>query len=184
MAAALAEKTQMTFQIRSVVESLLRYGALVTLLVAFLPANAGAQQNDDVVMLGERVEEFFDAFTDRMGIRAAVEQLVAGGPLEQPKDDLVKQVEQFPTRYGRFIEAEQVAARTVGEDVVLLTYLYKTEQFPLVWRFVFYRAPETSDDRTPAAPDTPLWRAVSISFDTNYTLLELTLGANPTIAAP
>ncbi len=121
--------------------------------------------------LQERVTTFLGALGERTTARRAVEQMVEGGPLEQQTNTtrLIEQVEQFSSRYGLYLESERVASRTVGRDLVMLTYLYKTDQFPVVWRFTFYRPP------TPGSSGTT-WRVVAISFDTNYQLLELTAG--------
>jgi hypothetical protein len=135
-----------------------------------------AQEADDVEELEQRVTTFFAAFSERMAIRAAVEQLVAGGPLERNNntEELVTQAEQFPTRYGRFLEAERVAIRPAGEDLILMTYLYKTDRVPVVWRFAFYRQPDSTAE----------WRVVAVSFDTNYKLLELSLPVASAEPAP
>lgn len=139
-----------------------------TLLVsASLPAVA--QERPEVAALDQRVTTFFQALADRTNIREAVDQLIQGGPLERNNntDNLVQQADQFSARYGRFLESERVAMRSAGEDLILLTYLYKTERFPVVWRVAFYRRPDSNSNGE--------WRVVSLSFDTNYKLLELLL---------
>lgn len=135
-----------------------------------MASNTPVQAQDDEVLesLDQRVTTLFNAIGDRAGIRDAVQEFVAGGALEQQRaiDSLVQQIEPFENRYGRLVEAERVAARAAGKDLWLLTYLYKTEQIPVIWRFVYYRRP----DRTELSD----WRVVSISFDTDFKRLELT----------
>jgi hypothetical protein len=132
---------------------------------------AQAPENTTLTALHERVTTFLGALGERTTARRAVEQMVEGGPLEQQTNTtrLIEQVEQFSSRYGLYLESERVASRTVGRDLVVLTYLYKTDQFPVVWRFTFYRPP------TPGSSGAT-WRVVAISFDTNYQLLELSVG--------
>lgn len=136
-----------------------------------LPAQTSVPDSATLTTLHERVDDFLGSLGDLSTARRAVEQIVEQGPLERQSNTtkLIEQVEQFSSRYGIYLSSERVAARLVGRDLVMLTYLYKTDQFPVIWRFTFYRPPTRTVE-----PST--WRIVSISFDTNYQLLELSLG--------
>lgn len=51
------------------------------------------------------------------------------------------QRDQFGFRYGKSIGYEFVSEKKVGQSVVRLTYLEKTEKHALPWMFVFYKTP-------------------------------------------
>lgn len=92
----------------------------------------------------------------------AFKKLLAGSKLAKSEemDKLIVAAANLPEKYGTFVAAEQLRKQQVGEDLVLLTYLYKAESFPVVWRFAFYRP-------RPSAS----WSVVSLRFDSK--LLEL-----------
>jgi hypothetical protein len=80
---------------------------------------------------------------------------------------LTDKTKQLQTEYGRYRGYEQIAAKRIGEDLVLLRYLYKCEHFPVVWYFTFYRT---------STPGEPLrgsgdWRVITVRFDTKLELL-------------
>jgi len=144
---------------------------LVSLHSTSADAQTSTPDNATLTELHERVDNFLNSLGDLATARRAVEQIVEDGPLERQANTtkLIEQVEQFSSRYGIYLSSERVSARLVGRDLVMMTYLYKTDQFPVIWRFTFYRPPTRGVE-----PST--WRIVSISFDTNYQLLELSLG--------
>ena len=47
--------------------------------------------------------------------------------------------DQFGSRYGRSIGFEYVCERKVGESLLRLTYMEKTEKHVLPWYFYFYK---------------------------------------------
>jgi hypothetical protein len=53
----------------------------------------------------------------------------------------------------------------IGRDLVLLRYLYKGENFPVVWYFTFYRTTAAGE----TGPGT--WRTIAVRFDTDLELL-------------
>ena len=87
---------------------------------------------------------------------------VADDAVDRPAfKKLVDAASKLPDQYGAFVAAEQVRRKQVGNDLVLLTYLYKAERYPVVWRFAFYR-PRPSDK----------WTVVSLRFDSKLLDLE------------
>jgi hypothetical protein len=124
-------------------------------------------QEDPLPDLQKRVDTFFLAFsTPGADPKTAFGDLLAGGPLEKSEDvkKLVDEVRKFDERFGLFVEAEQISARRVGKDLVLLKYLYKGQKFPVVWHFVYYRVPNK------LGPSRP-WSIISVRFDTRLEML-------------
>lgn len=98
---------------------------------------------------------------------AAYERLLAGSPLAAETAavaQLVERTAELEKRYGRCWNFERLAARSLGSDVVLMNYLYKTERVPLVWRLVWYRTPGAPA----SAGGAEAWSVVSVRFDTDW----------------
>lgn len=70
-------------------------------------------------------------------------------------------------KYGKCLGFEQIAVKPIGKDLVLMKYLYKCEDFPVVWYLSFYRTPAAAG----AAPTNDTWRVITVRFDTELELL-------------
>ncbi len=96
----------------------------------------------------------------------AYRRLAAGGPLVEDAESLAKltaQTQELEAKYGRSWNFELLENRRLGNDVVLLTYLYKCAKAPVVWRFTFYR---TYEGAAPT-PTGEKWSLISVRFDTD-----------------
>lgn len=153
-----------------------RWAGLWCLLVSIATASvssacfgqeANASRDTTLTTLGDRVSLFFESLGRDQASEAFGELLVAS-TLADREDDLkavIAQTENLATKYGPYRGAEQIGARRVGQDLVLLRYLSKYEQCPVVWTFVFYRPPPLAGT-TPAEPET--WRVVSMEFHSEW----------------
>ena len=156
-----------------------RTALLATLVLIAYAAGAGAQANNaqraaaDTAVISElqnRVTPFFDgmaAATASQGKEDALVKLLEGSRLALPENaerrqSLVARMERFDQNYGKYRSAELIESRRAGEDLVLLTYLYKGLDFPVVWHFAFYRN-FRSGVTTPGGS----WVVASVSFDTD-----------------
>ena len=83
------------------------------------------------------------------------------GPLSKNESltELVKKASKLEERYGRYTGNEAASVKTIGNDLVILRYLFKGERFPVVWHFYYYRAANGA-----MAKD---WNLIEIRFDTN-----------------
>ena len=79
--------------------------------------------------------------------------------------DLIEKTDKIEEQYGTYRAFEQIAAKRVGKDLILMKYLYKCDDYPVVWYFTFYRTP--SDPTGESGP----WRVVTVRFDTELELL-------------
>jgi hypothetical protein len=139
-------------------------------LVGAGPAPAAqepAEQTDpELAALEGRVEQFFEGLGAG---QAAFQELLAGSRLLDQTEALGRLVEGaggLTGKYGRYVGAEQVGAKRIGADLVTMRYLYKCEELPVVWYFVFYRTP-SSTEGTAAG----VWRVVGVRFDTDLDAL-------------
>lgn len=151
---------------------LIVFVALGCLLAGTLTTPAQQSPTDDVVItaLDSRAGRFLEAVSLGDTERAYAD-LLAGGRLAQQKEavaNLVEKTSQLRTLYGKYQSFERIATERVGQDLVLLTYLYKSVDFPVVWHFAFYRGTVATSE---ALPQSDGWRAVEVRFDTNLEAL-------------
>jgi hypothetical protein len=145
----------------------------IILAIVFTVASAAIaqertpQQQAEVEKLQTGIEDFFKAFNNPMaGPEQAFNVLVGKGPLKD-KDksedltSLIAKASKLETRYGRYTGHDFASAKMVGNDLVILRYLYKGERFPVIWHFYYYR-PGNGTSLT--AKD---WNLIEIRFDTN-----------------
>ena len=134
------------------------------------PAQDTPLEKDPVLLaLDAKVSQFLEGVS--IGeTQNAYQELLAASPLirrAKALKDLTEKTQQLGTKYGRYCGFEQIAAKRVGRDLVLFRYLYKCEDFPVVWYFTFYRASPPGE--TP--PEKVPWRVVTVRFDTELELL-------------
>lgn len=129
---------------------------------------ATAQEDAEIVELSRRVKGFLAGIAQPETVNRSFQDLLAGGPLaaEESVQKLTGRVQKFGQRFGAFLEAEQIAAKRVGQDLVLMRFLYKAERFPVVWHVAFYRP--VKGNREDA-----VWTVIRVSFDTDLRLLAL-----------
>jgi len=137
---------------------------LATMLAAGLASaqEFAAEADRELVSLDDKISQFL---TDvAMGkTPTAFTALLKGSLLaaqEKPLAALIEKTKELETKYGKHLASEQIAAKRVGKDLVLLKYLYKCERFPVVWHFVYYRTTNET------VPEIGTWRVITVRFDT------------------
>jgi hypothetical protein len=151
-------------------------GLLFALLMPLGGRMASAQEfpkepDRELVPLEEKVVQFLNGVSAGEA-QTAYQALLAGSRLAAPDKaeafkKLVETTDELEKKFGPFREFEQIGSKRVGKDLVLLKYLYKCEQFPVLWYFAFYRPPSAGE----TANDNAAWRVVSVRFDTKLELL-------------
>jgi hypothetical protein len=146
--------------------------ALLTCLSAARVSPAQEPSDPVIGALHEKVAQFLEGVSlgTPTATSTAYQALLAGSPLQkqaQAVEALIEKTDRLQEQFGPYREFEQIAARRVGNDLVLLKYLYKCESFPVVWYFTFYRTPRA--DVPPEKNDT--WRVIIVRFDTELELL-------------
>ncbi len=147
--------------------------SIATAVALFLPCPVALAQGPDeadpvLVELREKVDLFFRNLVNTdVTPEAAFGELLAGGRLARPENAaavkaLAAQTKEFDKKFGEYVGHESVAAKRVGKDLVLMRHLYKSQDYPVVWYFAFYRTTEL---------DT--WVVISVRFDTRIDLLGL-----------
>lgn len=133
--------------------------------VGWLPLLLGQTAQDAALQLVEkRAVRFLEAISSGKSA-SAFQELLAGSRLAgqtEAVQTLVEQTDQLVAHYGGYRGVERIAQAVLGQDLVVVRYLYKCENYPVVWTFAFYRTPSTG-----AAFEGDTWRVVSVRFDTN-----------------
>jgi len=87
-------------------------------------------------------------------------------------------VETMSSRYtdlildiGRLHDFEKIESQTFGNDVIVLRYISKHDNAPVLWSFRFYRPPRPTSTATSTPPSSPsgsTWNLILVRFDTNF----------------
>ena len=133
------------------------------------------QETEDpvIVQLHEKVSRFLDGISHGLAQKKAFEEFLIGSPLLKKtadRESLLKKTSELPGLFGEYWTFERISAKRIGNDLVLMKYLYKCETFPVVWYFTFYRTPRRGE-RPADTGDT--WRVIIVRFDTELELLGL-----------
>jgi hypothetical protein len=144
----------------------------MAICVLMAAGTASAEDPPDPVVdaLHARVSQFLQAVALNTS-QAAYQELLAGSPLLKQNEALATLVEQtgkIKERCGEYRALERIETKRLGNDVVLLTYLYKCESFPVVWRFIFYRTPPRGGTTVENSP----WPVIGVRFDTDLEHLD------------
>jgi len=147
--------------------------AVLLLLAAAWPALAQevtAPPSEELTTLEARVARFLEAVSLGQA-EAAYTDLLSGSPLLNQEKALAQLVDQTTKltaneKYGAYRSHERIRAKTIGRELALLRYLYKCENYPIVWYFTFYRTAPSG------AATAPSWRVIAVRFDTDLDLLE------------
>ncbi|MHB1038337.1 MAG: hypothetical protein ACYC35_20815 [Pirellulales bacterium] len=154
---------------------------LVCLLTVFalslgrlaLPEQAAISPEDPLpAALDARIRPFFEEVAAG-GAETAYPQLLAGSSLQKQTEAVKSLIEKTKTlvkKYGEYRAAESIDMKRVGKDLVILRYLYKCDDFPVVWYFTFYRDFKTA---AAATDEKSNWVLVSVRFDTELEMLRL-----------
>jgi len=131
----------------------------------------GADRTDaEVAKVRRLANRFLQSIAPRSeaGLETAFSELFAGSPLaesfREPTAEmqrLLEETSQIQQRFGRVQAIEWLDAKRLGEDVILLRYLFKCRDYPVLWYFTYYNDFSRSDG------ETKHWIVVSVRFDTD-----------------
>lgn len=137
---------------------------------------AMGQETPDPVLdpLRARVSLFFENVSTG-STEKAFDTLLQGSLLgtntqAAAKEALIEKTEGLVDLYGEYRAFKLAGSKRVGENLVFLKYLYKCENFPVVWYFTFYRPPPRGDRLADSGIE---WRVIIVRFDTALELLGL-----------
>lgn len=129
-------------------------------------ADSPASNSDVIDSLDARVRPFLEGVSGGE-TQQAFDTLLRGSPRMLTQKGalktLIEQTNQLQSKFGRYRSFEKIDARWIGKDLVVMRYLYKCDDFPVIWHFAFYRPPPPAD--APAGGNA--WRVIIVRFDTD-----------------
>jgi hypothetical protein len=147
-------------------------GLLLAVFFCRQPGLPGQGASDlEIDALDRRVKQFFGSLSSD-DTQAAFQQLLAGSQVAKQTEAvkaLVDKTRELKAKYGEVRNFEQVAAKRIGKDVVILRYLYQCEHFPIAWHVIFYRTPPRGE--IPEEEEGSTWRVIVLRFDTDLEAL-------------
>ena len=140
--------------------------SLAALALAATASSAVAQEALDPVIskLDQEVSSFLESIS-KYDEERAFDHLLIGSKLREQTDavqQMVAKAEQIERSYGKHQETERISAKRVGKDLVVLKYLFKCKDFPVVWYFTYYR----DFSRAALASDVNNWIVIGVRFNT------------------
>lgn len=132
------------------------------------PMNAADASRE--ATLDPKIVSFFETLK-RGNSLSAFDDLLYQSPLGSSSagsqtSELQKQVDELRKDFGDILNWDKYETKRMGEDVVVIQYILKYEQCPVIWSFAFYRKPTTASSVTITNPSNP-WVLVELRFDTH-----------------
>ena len=164
---------------------------LLVLVLPSIPAiPVGAQGTstpiDPARDFDERIQSFFDQLKTG-NTTVAFDNILLESPLGattasgQISDMRARFEETKKNLFGEILSFERYGSKRIGEDIIVVRYILKCENYPMIWTFTFYRKPvsQTSltsgslGSGTTSVTNTNRWNLIEMRFDSNLDLLSL-----------
>lgn len=133
--------------------------------------------------LTTNIERFFEGISEAGNTNkdpaVAIRELLRNSPLNPDTNfiaSLSASIKEINTRFGTYLSIEKIDTKAVGRDLISFKYLYKCQNYPVVWRFTYYRPPvtqlaTTDTGSTPAGTTSRPWILIDLRYDSNLDLL-------------
>ncbi|MDO5309122.1 MAG: hypothetical protein Q4G03_06465 [Planctomycetia bacterium] len=148
---------------------------LIIAVVTFV-SNRGEQTQTQAQMpsgpevdaLRESIGNFFENLSDpNKGASKAINEFLKNSALNESEDvkkRIVDGLQMIDKNFGAYVSYEPIGQKAVGEDLVVFRYLYKRQNYPIVWYFTYYRPRAKTVDAT----STPTsWTLIGFRYDAN-----------------
>ncbi|MDO5582250.1 MAG: hypothetical protein Q4G69_14070 [Planctomycetia bacterium] len=130
-------------------------------------AQVGITAESDLSSLHGTIRIFFENLSDpNKGAKKALEEILKNSPIssdEKLLDDLASRVKDINTRFGAYLSFEEIGSKSIGSDLVVIRYLYKCQNYPVVWYFTFYRPIVKTGDTALSRR----WMLIGFRYDSN-----------------
>ena len=124
---------------------------------------AQAPTESETAALQRRIETFFDSITEFSDSTRAYQAMFQG--TQTPDSEIQKMVQETNrlTKTTRW-KFEHLDTKKVGMDIILVRYLYKSETYPVVWYFTFYRS-QTGPRSSESVSSAGAWNCLGVKFN-------------------
>jgi hypothetical protein len=160
---------------------------VLLLLSALRLDPAGAQSTSisadtsRVQELDTQIEDFFKALkrgTSTTATDTALRDFLRQSSLNSSSTDvaaLQTKVDECKTKFGEILAWEKYEneSKRIGTDVMLIRYVLKYDQYPVIWTFKFYRKPSAGSSTsgfpsvTTGSSGSSTWVLIALHFDTD-----------------
>ena len=126
---------------------------------------------EELESLQATVKTFFENISDPAGgVQKGLEELLKSSPIsgedkEKTITALSNNIKEIGRRFGPYLSFEPIGVRMIGHDLVVLRYLYKCRDYPVVWYFTFYRPSAGSGDVSSRS-----WLLIHFYYDSNLNI--------------
>ncbi|MDR3233418.1 MAG: hypothetical protein LBT46_07130 [Planctomycetaceae bacterium] len=115
-----------------------------------------------------KIRAFFNNLS-KSDTQTALDDLLRQSPLGTPSaakqiSELKTQIDEMNIHFGSILDSEKQDVKHIGEDITVIRYILKCEQYPVIWTFTFYRKPIQPLSATPILNP---WTLIELHFDTN-----------------
>jgi len=131
--------------------------------VSKVEAQTTLAPSPDVEVLRESIGNFFENLSDpNKGSAAAVEDFLKNSEMsEAGKTKLIDDLKKISGSLGSYVAYEPIGVKSIGNDLVVFRYVYKCQEYPIIWYFTYYRPRAKSGDATAN------WNLIGFRYDTN-----------------
>ena len=127
-----------------------------------VPNDLSGEHETDV-----RIQAFFNALMKENSISVYEElfrqSLSTPTEVEQLSVQYRNRLAEVSVRFGGMVDYKKYDTQWIDEDIVLIRYILKYENSPMIWTFGFYRTPTTTMGITNDNP----WRLIAAHFETD-----------------
>ena len=119
----------------------------------------------ETAALQQRINTFFESIIEPSGSLAAYQSMFTG---TQPPEAVIQKMTQETdnlTKTARW-KFEHLDTKRVGNDLISIRYLYKSDTYPVVWYFTFYRS-QASTRPSDSTTSVSSWNCIGVKFDTD-----------------
>lgn len=127
----------------------------------------------DLDGLHTTVKIFFETISDETaGPQKGLEELLKNSPITREDREktilaLSNNIREITRRFGPCLSFESIGAKMIGRDLIVLRYLYKCRDYPVVWYFTFYRAGGDTDTESGSGG---VWTLIHFYYDSNLNI--------------
>ena len=155
--------------------------ALPSVPVVPVGAQGTVTPQDTTREFDDKIRTFFDQLKsgsttiafDTLLLNSPLGSSTASGPIS---DMRARFEETKKNLFGEILDSERHSSKRIGEDIVVVRYILKCENYPMIWTFTFYRKPLSSGSVSSGSTSTGnknSWNLIEMRFDSNLDLLSL-----------
>jgi len=125
---------------------------------------------NDLDSLHASIGNFFENLSDpNKSIKKTLDDFLKNSPLvndEKITNDIATKIKDINTTYGSYVAYEPIDVKSVGTDLIVIRYLYKCRNYPVLWYFTYYRPSSKPGDVSSVT-----WSLIGFRYDSNLDIL-------------